>query len=60
MITIETLYRCSRCYAVGPVVCIEATCSHIVGDGRETAPRVYLCRECLDEALALLKRSVKL
>lgn len=59
MFTVEPGYRCSRCFAVSPTVCIEATCLSMFNNqkrGSET-PVIYLCLDCLVEAIDHLRRS---
>lgn len=62
MLSVEPGKRCSRCFQVGPSVRVEATClsrffqSH--KGGGET-PLLYLCLDCLREAVALIEEFTK-
>ncbi len=61
MFTVEPGYRCSRCLAVSPTVRVECTClrlfNHIKRENE--TPVVYLCLDCLLEAIDFLRRSTK-
>ena len=58
MITVEPGFRCSRCLSVSPTVRVEATCIALFlhsKPGVGETPYVYLCLDCLREAVAILE-----